>query len=212
MEKIVLVRKGKTRKRIEIILESGPILNLDREVVVTANLKPGQSISEDLIGKLSEEDNYKICYDSALHFLGYRQRSEAELKNHLSFKRGFNEDVVKRVTDKLKELKLLDDEAFAKQWKNDRIKFKPKSRMLIQHELIQKGVDAHTIQSVTQAIDDEANAYAAGRKKAEQLRTLDYKEFYRRLSGYLGRRGYSSDVVYSAIARLWKPENPKLRE
>jgi len=183
------------------------VLSLDRETAAMANLKSGQCLSAEQRDKLSAESGYKTCYDSALHFLSFRQRSEKELISHLVFKRGFKEDEVLRVVDKLRKLKLLDDKAFAEQWKTDRVRFKHKSRTMIQRELAQKGVNAHTIQHVTQTMDDEANAYAAGLKKAGQLRTQDYEEFYRKISGYLGRRGYSSDVVYAVIARLWKSRN-----
>lgn len=199
----------KKRKGIEVTLEGGSILSLDMETAATANLKSGQSLSREQRAELSAESGYKTCYDAALHFLSFRQRSEKELKSHLIFKRGFKEEEVQHVVDKLRKLKLLDDEAFAEQWKNDRVRFKPKSRIMIQRELIQKGVNAHTIQYVTQTIDDEANAYNAGLKKAGQLRSQGYKEFYRKMSGYLGRRGYSSDVVYAVVARLWKSLNKK---
>lgn len=154
-----------------------------------------------------KEEDFNSCYEAALHFLDYRQRSEAELKNHLLLKRKYGADVVKSVLAKLRRIGLVDDRVFALNWVNDRVTFKQKSSMVIRHELLQKGVDVEIVDGAVAHVNDDANALKAGLKKARLLGNADYLEFSKRLSPYLARRGYSGEVVRRAIQALWQMVN-----
>lgn len=149
------------------------------------------------------DDDYRACYEAALHYIEYRPRSEAEVIRHLQYKRKFQAESVSRAVVKLKELKLIDDRAFSAIWARARVEHRHKSSLMIRRELMQKGVDAGTIESVTADIDDDANALRAGMSKARLLGNLEYPEFYKRLASYLSRKGYSSEVVQRVVRRLW---------
>jgi regulatory protein len=149
------------------------------------------------------DDDYGACYEAALHYIEYRPRSEAEVIRHLQFKRKFQAESLSRVVVKLKELKLIDDGVFSEQWARERVAHRHKSRLMIRRELMQKGVDAGTIESVTADIDDDANALMAGMARATLLRGLDYPEFYKRLASYLSRKGYGAELVHRVVRRLW---------
>jgi regulatory protein len=149
------------------------------------------------------EDSVR-CYQLALRYLGSRQRSEIEVRRYLDTKRIFNEDVIESVIDKLKSIKLLDDRLFAESWKNDRLAFKPRSRSAIRRELVNKGVDVDVIEEATSGVDDLETALLIAQKRAHRLKQLEYPDFYRRLAGYLGRRGYSGEVINTTIKKVWK--------
>ncbi|MCX6001150.1 MAG: regulatory protein RecX [Chloroflexi bacterium] len=158
-----------------------------------------------------KDEDFNRCYETALHFLDYRQRSEAELRDHLLYKRKCSAESVKSVLDRLKQSGLVDDRAFAVNWTIDRVTYKQKSGAVIRQELLQKGIDPETANLAIAGVNDEANALKAGLKKARLLRNTSYLEFSRRLSSYLSRRGYSGEVVHKVIARLWdmvNQENP----
>jgi len=210
IKRIRVLRKGRIKRPVEILMDDGSTFIINREIATKAALHVGDDITQKQLDSLIKEDRYKTCYDLALYYLSYRPRSEAELRNHLVIKRKFNKDIVKDVIQKLKELKLINDVAFAELWRDDRIRYKPKSRLMIKRELMQKGVDAETVERITSGLDDEDSAYNAGLKKARLLKSLEWKEFYKRLAGYLGRRGYSSEVTNSVVRRLWQYVNPSL--
>jgi regulatory protein len=142
-----------------------------------------------------------------LNYLGYRPRSEAEVRQRLH-RRGFNDDVVDKVIIGLKERRLIDDVAFAQYWRDNRLSFRPRSRRLIKLELRQKGVAAETANEVVEGLDDESAAYEVGLKKARVLSGLDYREFHRYLSDHLRRRGFDYEIIRSAVARLWQEQQP----
>lgn len=159
-----------------------------------------------------KDEDFSSCYEAALRFLDYRQRSEAELRNHLLYKRKYSAATVKLVLVKLKQIKLVDDRAFALNWVADRVTHKQKSSVMIRHELLQKGIDFEIVDLATASVNDEANALKAGIKKARLLGNIDYLEFSRRLAPYLGRRGYSGDVVHKVIPLLWDIVNQENSE
>lgn len=155
------------------------------------------------------DDSFEKCYEAALHFLEYRARSESEVRNHL-LKKKFDKQHVERCLNKLKQSGFIDDASFAELWIQDRLTYRPKSRSMIKMELLQKGIDKDLVRNVTENIDDEESAYKAGLKKSKLLCNLAYPDFYRRLAGYLGRRGFSSGVVHGAVIKLWQATGENL--
>ena len=148
------------------------------------------------------DNAFQRCLDIAYHYLTYRPRSEAEIKQHLH-QHGFDGNVMEKTIAKLKEQNLVDDLAFAQFWKDNRLSFRPKSKRLIQRELRNKKVAAEIVKLVTRDLDDEDNAYKLGCGRMHVLAHLDYPDFHRRLSSYLSYRGFSYEVIRRTMARLW---------
>jgi len=199
---ITALRVNESKKQVSVFVDGSFSFTIDGEVATIAGLKIGQRLSVEQIGELKHTDLFKSCFKAALHYLGYRPRSEAEVKNMLH-RRGFSSEIVDKVVIRLKELRQIDDVAFAYYWRANRLSFRPRSGRLIKLELRQKGVDTEIANEIVGDLDDENAAYAAGLKKAHVLSDLDYNEFCRRLSGHLRRRGFNYATISSAVARLW---------
>lgn len=123
--------------------------------------------------------------------------------------RGFDSEAVERTITKLKEQELIDDYAFAAFWKNNRLSFKPKSKRLIAKELKDKKVTQEIVEQVTEDIDDDSNARKLGCSRMQILAHLDYPDFHRRLSNYLGYRGFSYEVIKRTVALLWQEKESR---
>ena len=203
MGRITVLQVNRSNKRVNVFIDGSFSLALDVEVVARENLQVGQYLSSEQVEKMKQVDLLQNCSKAALHYLGYRPRSEAEVRQRLR-RRGFGGDVVDKVITRLKERKLIDDVAFADYWRDNRLSFKPRSRTLIKLELRQKGIAAEIAGEVVKDLDDEVMAYEAGLKKARALASLDYSEFRRRLSGYLQRRGFNYEIINSVVVRLWQ--------
>ena len=147
---------------------------------------------------MNEEKTLQRATSSALHYLSYRPRSESEMRGRL--RRKHPENVVEAVVERLKEQGLLDDVAFAQAWSQGRVSSRPRSAFLIRRELPGKGVARDTAQAATDTLDDEENAYAAGRRAARPLAGADYATFRRRVWGYLHRRGFTQAVMRHTVA------------
>ena len=146
--------------------------------------------------------------EAALRFLAYRPRSEAEVRRRLS--RKFPAEIVAALLESLARQGLIDDRAFARQWRASREKRRPRSRRLIKQELRQFGVSGDVIAESLEGFDDAANAYLAGERPARRLadRGVDREEFVRRIGALLGRRGFGFGVIQQATGRLWLDSRP----
>jgi len=152
---------------------------------------------------LTNSNSLQDCLDAAYYYLGYRPRSEGEIRQWLC-KRGFANEVIETAIIKLREQNLSDDLAFAQFWKDNRLSFRPKSKRLIKRELRDKKIDSEIVEQVTKDIDDEEIAYRLGSTRLPALAHLDYRDFCRRLSSYLAYRGFSYEVIKRTASLLWQ--------
>jgi len=204
MRKITALRPGKGRgKRVNVFLDGAFAFSLEADVAGQEGLRVEQVLSAEQIEALSKADHFQRCLNAAIHYLGYRPRSESEIRDRLR-RRGFNGDTLEAVITRLKERELVDDVAFAEFWQDNRQSFKPQSRRLTTLELRRKGVDEDIIDRVVDAIDDDDCAYRAASTKARVLARTDYQEFRRRLGDYLKRRGFSYRVINDTVGRIWQ--------
>jgi len=206
MSKITALRIGKGRKkRVNVFLDDRFAFSLEAEVAIKEGLQVGQELSASQIKVLAESDYLNCCLNAATHYLGYRPRSEFEIRERLQ-RRGFDESTVSAVIAKLKEQGLIDDLAFARFWQENRDSFKPRSRWLTRLELRQKGVTDDIIDQVFTATDDSDNAYRAALSKARHLSRSDYQDFRYRLGQYLKRRGFGYEIINRTVERVWEEQ------
>ena len=89
-------------------------------------------------------DDPAVVFESALRFLEARQRSVAEVQRRLT-QAGYREDLVTSAIQRLADLGMLDDQAFATQWVESRDRAHPRGEHALLIELRQKGVEATVI-------------------------------------------------------------------
>lgn len=210
MSKITVLQFNKSKNRVSVFLDDSYSFVIDRQVVEDVGLQKGLDLSECQIKELMEADLSRRCFDTALRFLAYRPRSELEMRQRMR-RRGFRDDTISKVLVKLKEQNLINDTVFAQYWKDSRLSSNPKSRRLIKHELRRKGIYDKVADEATGDIDDSANAYKAGLKKARLISSMDYEEFRRKMSNYLKWRGFSYGVISSVSERLWQEKLNSLK-
>jgi regulatory protein len=204
MSEITKMTIGRSRgKRVNVFLDGKFTFSLLAEVAVKEGLHVGQELSASRIKALAGSDHYHRCLNTALRYLSYRPRSEAEIRQRLQ-RHGFDSDCTEKVLAQLKEQGLVDDNAFARFWKDNREEFSPRSQWLTRLELQRKGLDGETIEPIVGEVDDSASAYRAALSKARHLSPSDYQSFRHRLGEYLRRRGFGYEVIKHTVERVWK--------
>jgi len=202
--RITALRLGKGRnKKANVSLDGKLAFNLEPEVALKEGLKVGQELSASRIEALIKTSHQQSCYDAALRCLGYRPRSEYEIRQRL-YQRGFDNNSIKAALPRLKEQGLIDDNDFARFWRDNRQSFSPRSQWLTRLELKQKRVPDEIIEQVVSTIDDVKNAYGVAKVKAHSLTQCDYQSFRRRLGDHLKRRGFSYGIIIKTIEQLWQ--------
>ena len=99
---------------------------------------------------------------------------------------------------------MLDDASFAKEWREQRERFRPRGPAVIRQELQRLGVDREVIRETLSDFDASANAYQAGAKYAAKLSLDDPITFKRKLGGFLHRRGFEGEVLGQTVERVWR--------
>ena len=217
----------KNPRRVNVYLDGEFAFGLSR--LVAAWLKVEQALTEEKIASLQAEDEQETVYQKALHFLSYRPRSTAEVRQNLN-KRNVPESLIEATLERLQRSGLLNDEAFARAWVENRSEFRPRSKSALKMELRRKGLDDEVIQSVlAEGVDEEALALDAARKHVRRLVAraacpactcgagtgggqarersrsgLERSEFRLKLSGFLARRGFSYSIIAPVVTQVWQ--------
>jgi regulatory protein len=201
MKKITAIEAQKrTPDRVNIHLDGEFAFGLSR--IVAAWLRVGQELSEEKVEQLQAEEARERALQQAMLFLGYRARSESEIRQNLR-KHEIPEPIIEQTLERLRQAGLANDNQFARAWVENRSVFRPRSRRLMAMELRQKGLDDEAISSATENVDDEALAYEAAQKKVSRLKNLEWSEFRKKMSDFLGRRGFSYSVIAPVVTRVW---------
>ncbi len=113
--------------------------------------------------------------------------------------------VSKKIIDKLKEYKFLNDEEFAKIWIETRNSIKPKPWRIIKYELRQKGISREIIESFepepqAQEENDLKAAVRIAEKRISRYKGLTKQEIFQKLGRYLVSKGFDYETVKKVLA------------
>jgi regulatory protein len=142
-----------------------------------------------------------VAREICLNQLAARPRTKAELRQTL-LRKGVAEDVADRVLDRLDEVGLINDAAFAEQWVDSRHTYQGLARRALAVELRRKGVADPLAAEAIAALDgdaEEARARELVRKKLRSVATADEVAKMRRLVGMLARKGYPEGLAYRVV-------------
>jgi regulatory protein len=191
----------KNKERVNVYLDDRYAFSL--AAIEAAKLRRGQLLSDQEIEELLERDSFQKAYARALRFLSYRPRSEAEVRRYLQGKK-VSPTIEAEVVERLTAAGLLDDQAFASYWVENRESFNPRGRYALRHELYQKGLSEETIAAALEDIDEEESAHRALTSRARRMPPLDRRSFRKKLGSFLRRRGFSYEAISTALERMWQ--------
>jgi regulatory protein len=178
-------------------------VTLPEEVVLRSSVRPGSSITEEELAALEAESAAWRTRDSALLLLSYRPRTEQELKRRL-LKKSFPEDAIEECIERLKESKLVDDDAFARAFTSERLRNRPSGRARLLAELRAKGIHPEiAVAAIEAALDGGVEGeLEMARRAAMKFRRRPAEgslRARRRLHGFLARRGFSGEAIRTII-------------
>jgi len=206
MPEITGVRERRGRALVSV---DGEVwAELDGAVAAENGLREGAVLSSEELYRVRVAGERPLAMGHALNLLGYRARSEAEVRERLG-RYGYVGETVEEVVLRLKELGYLDDEEFA------RLKAREKARRYgprrVSAELRQSGVGEDLARGL---VEEEF----AGREELGEARSAAARRYNRsgsdaearRVYGFLVRRGYSAEVC-AQVAREYR-EPPEAGE
>ncbi len=148
-----------------------------------------------------EADPLSVARNIALRQLSLAPKTRYELEQKLA-KKGVDETITKECLDRLTEVGLIDDLAYAEMFVRSKCVTKKISRSVLRMELRQKGIgDEHIEQALLQISDEDEYEMATQLviKKLRSMNGLEKEVMQRRLYGLLARKGYHSGIVIRVI-------------
>jgi regulatory protein len=111
MPEITRVRERLNRARVSVDGEFWA--EIDAAVAIESGLREGAELSQEELDRVRVAGEKPVAMGRALNLLGYRARSEAEIRDRLK-RYGYIRETTDAVVLRLQELGYLDDAAFAR--------------------------------------------------------------------------------------------------
>lgn len=194
------------RGRKNLFVDGAFVAGLSDETVVRAGLRTGDEITPERISALIESEELASAKTAALRLLARRQRTERELRDRLREKE-YGDGLIQRVLTDLAAAGLVSDEQFARSLVHDSIALRPAGRLALRRKLLLLGVAKDTTDRVLDecfaTVDQVSQALTVARRHLQRTRPTDDRARVRsRISGALGRRGFSWDVIQQVLRQL----------
>ena len=188
--------------RIAVDLDGSFAFALPATLVADERIDVGEMLDGDRVSSLLAADQASRATEAALVFLGYRPRSEKEVRDRLR-RGGYEQGAIEHAIARLHEWRYLDDADFARRWVENRTTHRPRGRRLLQQELRHKGIDSEIARDAIDdaELDETAAAEALARRRLPSYAADEPAAIRRRLGAYLARRGYGYDVIRIALDR-----------
>ncbi|MFO7676268.1 MAG: RecX family transcriptional regulator [bacterium] len=189
----------RSKRRVSVFLDGAYAFSLDEKTVSRLGLAPGAELAEADVERIVRDEQLRRAKEYATLLLSYRARTEQEMRGRLERKQ-FAPDIVDAAMARLRELRLLDDEQYARDFTRDRVTIGRKGRWNVRGELIKRGVARPAIEAaLADAPDELAVARELAARYRERHARLEDDVLHRRVYALLARRGFSPDVIRQAL-------------
>ncbi len=153
---------------------------------------------------MKEELLHEKAKQRAFRLLAIRARSEKELRSKLKEK-GYDESIVGGVTARLRELRYLDDESFARSWARNLAVNRLWGNIRIEASLRDKGIPRELIERVIKEVREELSEQKAlvellRKKEGARTTKMDGKDKRRLVRSLMGK-GFPLDLIFDVIRR-----------
>lgn len=195
----------KNPDRVNVFIDGTFALGL--AATVAAGLRIGQDITQAELEQLDQRDEVHRVRERVLRLLARRPYSSAEISRYLR-RHKIGDDIIQNVIDDLTEAKLIDDDAFAAYWVEQRETFRPRSRLALRQELSQKGIEREIVAEALSNTDEIESARRVAQRQAGRWRGLPEAEWRTKMTRYLMRQGYPYDIVNEVVTETWPAFKP----
>lgn len=154
-----------------------------------------------MVKKASNPESLGDAYALALKILQRAAQTEHQVRDKLG-RRQFESDVINEVIKKLKDIDLINDQKYSKDYVSYRSRTAPLGPRYLKLKLIQKGIVKETAEGAVKEIsaEDELElTRAAAEKKLPHLIRFEPEQRQQKLARFLLSRGFSPGIVFKVI-------------
>ena len=172
-------------------------MELDTDTLEENGIGKGVHLSDDDLHELIEKSKLKRAKNKAMYLLTYRDRSRKELMDKI--RRDCDEETARLAVDRMEELGLINDEAFAEKFARELLYVKKYSMRRTEYELMQKGIDRQTADEIIDRLEPDERALIAELIERKYCRKLSDDKGKRQTVSALLRQGYQYEDIMAVI-------------
>jgi regulatory protein len=199
-----ITQQKRDKERYNIFLDEKYAFSVHESVLVKFELTKGMSLEDWSVDEMVYEDEIRKAFNRALHYLGFRMRSEFEVKQKL-LEVGYGEAIVLEAIVKLRNLGFLNDETFSEALLETQKRSSSRGPRAIQQELQKKGIGKELQEQVLDSYTEEEQVDIARKlaeKEASKKRSQSPSQTKQRIHNVLLRKGYSYEIIKQALENI----------
>ena len=194
----------KVGSKYKITLDNDEIITTNDQVIINNNLLYDKKINSKLLDKIKEETHYYENYNKILKMINRKMRSEYEIRKTLNKNEVLKSDEDK-IINTLKEIGLINDEAFAEAYTNDRINLSLDGPYKIKKDLEDNHIESiyieNALSNFTDDLIDQKLKKIINKKVSANTKDTTYI-FKQKTSLYLSNLGYSREDIASHLENI----------
>ncbi|PKL36535.1 hypothetical protein CVV38_01365 [Candidatus Peregrinibacteria bacterium HGW-Peregrinibacteria-1] len=155
-------------------------------------------------------ESYNKMLDYALVLATAKRYSCAQMEKKLmkfcDLNLDGNYELIDKLMKRLQELAYIDDYQYCKDFISDRVKFKPRGKLLLRQELLCKGINIDIVEGVLDdvMIDEvEMGEELLNKRTQNWTKYPEIKQKERALR-YLSSKGFTRETIYTLLERCYR--------
>lgn len=197
-----ITQQKRDPERFNIFLDEEYAFSVHESVLVKFGLTKGMTLEDWLVDEMVYSDEIQKAFNRALHYLGFRMRSEHEVKQKL-LELDYGEAVILEAIVKLRNLGFLNDETFSKALLETQKNTSGQGPRAIQQKLQEKGIGKELQEQILEEYSKDEQVEVARKmaeKEARKRRTESPRQKETRIQNSLLRKGYSYAIIKEALS------------
>lgn len=190
------------KNRVSIFINKNFEFGIYLKTLMKFDLVVGMEINSEFEEEIKIADEYNKCFNKALNFISYQERTTGEVRKKMRELEYLNE-TIDLVIEEIEKLNFLDDDDYAKRYIEFKIEKMGKFKILM--KLKDKGINESIINKYLDSYTSEnqyKGAYKLAKKKNDSYGEISREKRYNRLAGLLNRNGYSYDIVRKILEEI----------
>lgn len=189
------------RKGLSAVYIDGELaMKLDTQTLLERHIKPGTELTDEELHGLIGQSDTRRAKEKALNLISYRDHSKKELTDKI--KRTCSEQAAQAAADRMEELGLVDDEAYARRLARELIYKKHLSPTAASYKLREKGVGRELIEEILMEYEVPAQEQVETLLKGKFANKIADEKSRRRTVAALQRMGYRWGDIKPVLEEL----------
>ncbi len=204
MNKITKIEiQKKDKERVNIHVDDKFFMAIYAELIYKFNIKKGDLIDKNYLKKILDDEMYIKAKNKSFNILSKNDQSEKILRDKLSV--DFDENIIEKVIDFLKENNLIDDESLAKKIVNTNVNLNRYGKNKIKQNLYKKGISSDVINESMSDLNEDIefeNALYLAKKRYEKIKNQDKNKIHQKLYQHLAYKGFDFNTIKRVLKEV----------